>query len=271
MLSNLRNTSWSIGLALTLSTTPLLSTESTICSRHQEYLKLLSDNAKTLGPWGDSSKGEIEIIRDPAIIPIVEQQFGREIGVFSKNPYWLWINDPVKFANGKYGIFSRILWIKALSGIAGVAVMPILPDGRIVLNRNYRHATRSWEYELPRGMLESGETVKEGAMREVREETGMIVDQCYFLGNIAPDSGLTGNVVPIYMASVVAQHDARPEESEAIEAVEGFTFEELRQGYINGFLTIQKDGKSFEIPLRDPFLAFALFQASIRQLLPAKH
>lgn len=245
----------------------LFSTSWANSDTHKEYLKLLSDYPQALGPWGDASVGEIEILRDPALLPIVEQQVGRDVGIVRKDRFWMWLNDAVKFSNGKYGIFGRILWLKHLDGIAGVAVMPILPDGRIVLNRNYRHATRSWEYELPRGMLEKGETVLEGALREVREETGMIVNKCVFLGNMAPDSGLTANIVPIYMATVTAQGEAIPEESEAIEAIEAFTLEEIYQGYIKGYITIQRGSSAVNIPIRDPFLAFALFQANIRRLL----
>lgn len=238
-----------------------------VSPRHQDYLKLLSEYPKALGPWGDASKGEIEILLDPLQLEIIEKENGREVGIVRKDRYWMWLNDAVKFPNGKCGIYGRILWIKALDGIAGVAVMPILPDGRIVLNRNYRHATRTWEYELPRGMLEKGESVQAGAIREVQEETGMIVNQCIFLGNIAPDSGLTANVVPIYMARVTDQTEANPEFSEAIAAIEAFTLDELKQAYIKGYITVTIGSTKTDIPLRDPFLAFALFQANIRNLI----
>src|SRR5229473_2343647 len=53
-----------------------------------------------------------------------------------------------------------------------VVVLPVLPDGRIVLVRQYRHATRLYMWELVAGRMEPGENPKKGAQRELIEETG---------------------------------------------------------------------------------------------------
>jgi len=53
-----------------------------------------------------------------------------------------------------------------------VVVLPVLPDGRIVLVRQYRHATRQYLWELVAGRMERGENPKTGAQRELIEETG---------------------------------------------------------------------------------------------------
>src|SRR5258706_2498576 len=53
-----------------------------------------------------------------------------------------------------------------------VVVLPVLPDGRIVLVRQYRHACRQYLWELVAGRMERGESPKKGAEREVIEETG---------------------------------------------------------------------------------------------------
>jgi 8-oxo-dGTP pyrophosphatase MutT (NUDIX family) len=53
-------------------------------------------------------------------------------------------------------------------------VLPVLPSGQIILVLNFRHPTRSWKLELPRGGMQSGETQEEAALRELKEETGFI-------------------------------------------------------------------------------------------------
>lgn len=248
--------------------TVMPSEERKLPSALDEYFTYLDTYPAALGPMGNAENGEIEIIRDPVKIAEIEQLMGRRVGIFAKDKYWIWLNDAVKFPNGKYGIYGRILWIASLDKAAGIAVMPLLPNGKIPLNRNYRHATRSWEYELPRGRVESGENIYAAAEREVKEETGMVLNTLHLLGNMAIDTGVTSTVAPIFLAQVKSEESAAPDESEAIAAIEAFSVAEIKQGLVDGYLTAMIDGKSCKIPLRDPFLAFALLQAELQSLLP---
>ncbi len=53
-----------------------------------------------------------------------------------------------------------------------VVVLPVLPDGRILLIQQYRYAARQFLWELVAGRMDEGETPIEGAARELKEETG---------------------------------------------------------------------------------------------------
>src|SRR6201993_3098795 len=53
-----------------------------------------------------------------------------------------------------------------------VVVLPVLTDGRILLIRQYRHATQQYLWELVAGRIDEGESVKKAAARELQEETG---------------------------------------------------------------------------------------------------
>src|SRR6516164_6187948 len=53
-----------------------------------------------------------------------------------------------------------------------VVVLPVLDDGRIVMIEQYRHATRQYLWELVAGRIDKGETLKQAAARELKEETG---------------------------------------------------------------------------------------------------
>lgn len=237
-------------------------------SRFEEYLDLLHQYPDTLGPIGSATNGEIEIIQDIPQMEAIEIQTGRKVGVIAKDRYWIWLNDAVKFPKGTVGVYGRILWMKSFQGTPGVAVLPVLPDGRIALNLNHRHATRSWELELPRGCIEPHESPREAAAREVEEETGMKLGICISLGIMAPDTGLTNTLVPVFFAKVVDQHQASPEDSEAIKEIIAFSVSEIKRGLVEGFLSVKLNGHMQRIPLRDPFLTFALLQAEMRHLLP---
>lgn len=53
-----------------------------------------------------------------------------------------------------------------------VNVIAITTDGRFVMERQYRYAADSTNYEIPCGVMEQGETPLEAAIRELKEETG---------------------------------------------------------------------------------------------------
>jgi len=231
------------------------------------YFEYLKNYPKTVGPLGSAEKGEIEIIRDKQKIAEIEKDTGRSVGVMHKDKYWIWLNDAVQFPNKKYGVYGRILWTNSLKGFQGVAVMAVLPNGKIVVNRTFRHATRSWEYELPRGAVDLNETIEQAAKREVKEETGMVIKDLHLLGKMTPDSGALNTVVPIFLATVVEQQNTAQEDSEAIASIDAYSVAELKKGFVDGYLSIKVDNKINTVPLRDPFLAYALLLAETKQLL----
>src|ERR1700726_5336783 len=53
-----------------------------------------------------------------------------------------------------------------------VVVLPVLPDGRVLLIRQYRHAARQFLWELVAGRIDKSEGPRKAAARELIEETG---------------------------------------------------------------------------------------------------
>jgi len=71
-----------------------------------------------------------------------------------------------------------------------VIVVPVLDDGRLVLERIYRHPYKAWLTEFPAGGIEPGEDPVVAAARELQEETGYRAGRCTHLHNIEAMPGL---------------------------------------------------------------------------------
>jgi ADP-ribose pyrophosphatase len=74
-----------------------------------------------------------------------------------------------------------------------VGVFAIHSDDRILLVKQYRPAVERETLEFVAGHVEHGETPKEAAMRELREETGYRAATWTALGSSWPDTGRLGN------------------------------------------------------------------------------
>ena len=80
-------------------------------------------------------------------------------------------------------------------------VLPVLPDGAIVLIRNYRFAVDELLWELPAGMLEPGEDPAACAARELTEETGYVADTFEKLGAFYTGPGTTDENMHSFLAT----------------------------------------------------------------------
>jgi len=121
-----------------------------------------------------------------------------------------------------------------------VVVLPVLPDGRIVMIRQYRHATRQYLWELVAGRKEPGETPKQGAARELLEETGYRAKRFKVFLDVFPTPGFLEERMYLLLAEGLTAGEAQPEEDEKIE-VRPFKVKDLKQMIKSGRL---KDAKS---------------------------
>jgi ADP-ribose pyrophosphatase len=97
-----------------------------------------------------------------------------------------------------------------------VVVLPVLPDGRILLIRQYRHATRQHLWELVAGRMDPGETPRKAAARELIEETGYRAKRFRLFLDVFPTPGFLEERMYILLAEGLTAGEAQPEEDEKI-------------------------------------------------------
>lgn len=121
-----------------------------------------------------------------------------------------------------------------------VVVLPVLPDGRIVMVRQYRHAARQYLWELVAGRMERGENAKTGAQRELIEETGYRARKFTVFLDFFPTPGFLEERMYLLLAKGVSAGAAEPEEDEKITAA-AYTRKQLEHMMRTGKL---KDAKT---------------------------
>ena len=102
--------------------------------------------------------------------------------------------DQVELPNGE---MTTREWI---DHPGAVCLIPILPDGKICLVRQFRYGPGEEFIEIPAGKLDAGEAPLDCAYRELEEETGYRTNKLTFLTNIYPAIGFSNEKMWMYLA-----------------------------------------------------------------------
>ena len=81
-----------------------------------------------------------------------------------------------------------------------VAILAILDDGRVLLERQYRYPIAKACIEIPAGKLEVGEDALLCAKRELEEETGYSAKKWSYIRRIHPVISYSTEFIDIYLA-----------------------------------------------------------------------
>ncbi len=121
--------------------------------------------------------------------------------------------DTVKLPSGKE---TAREWVRH-PGAA--SVLPILPNGNIILVKQYRYPIGKVTLEVPAGKLDKNEDPLNCAMRELEEETGYVADKIKKMTTIATTVGFSNEVIHLYVADNLSAGKFNPDEDEFINVV----------------------------------------------------
>ena len=117
-----------------------------------------------------------------------------------------------------------------------VVMIPILPDGKILLIRQFRYPMGDVEIELPAGKIDPGEEVEETLQRELKEETGYKAEKTTFITEIHPCIGYSNERMWLYLAEDLIKTNEKKDQDEFLE-LNPMTLNQAMKLVIDGEIT----------------------------------
>ncbi len=117
-----------------------------------------------------------------------------------------------------------------------VMVVPVLDDGRLLLERQYRYPLRRSFIEFPAGKIDPGEDILACAQRELREETGYVAREWTYLGGFHNAVGYCDEKIEVYLARGLAFEATVDNDGEVLEVFTA-TLDELLAWIDDGTVT----------------------------------
>lgn len=114
------------------------------------------------------------------------------------------------------------------------AVVPVLPDGKILMVRQYRNALERYTLEIPAGALdEADEPGIRCASRELEEETGYRCENLEWLISLHTTVAFCNERIEVYVARDLIPSKQHLDEDEFIE-LQAYTVDELKEKIFSG-------------------------------------
>ncbi|HPE68157.1 MAG TPA: NUDIX hydrolase [Thermotogota bacterium] len=127
-----------------------------------------------------------------------------------------------------------------------VAILPVSTDGNVCMVRQYRRPIDRPLLEIPAGKLDPGEEPLECALRELKEETGIVGPRIMELGHIFTSPGFCDEKIFLFLALGGKKHSNRLDSDEFLN-LEILSWEELVLRCVSGEI---EDAKTVAIVTR---------------------
>jgi ADP-ribose pyrophosphatase len=101
----------------------------------------------------------------------------------------------------------------------GAAVVPLLPDGTVLLVKQFRYPMGEYLLELPAGKIDNQEPPEETAARELAEEVGFQAGSMKKIAEFYSTPGFCDEILHIYLAADLTPVESHQDDDEEIEIV----------------------------------------------------
>ena len=143
--------------------------------------------------------------------------------------------DRVKLPNG------RIATRELIRHKGAVAIVPLFPDGTVAVEAQFRYAVGRIMIEIPAGKLDApDEDREEAALRELREETGLIAGKLTCLGDYFGSPAIVDERITLYLATDLSEGERDLDDDEFL-SVKRIPLDKLSDAILSGEIT---DGKT---------------------------
>ena len=188
--------------------------------------------------------GEIKIVKNPERIRTEQKQLRAElceqgkpddwidIGVLAEDQWFYVVRDMVEFPDGRIGGYIR--WINRKSQEDGGfnVVLMCAQNDKILMIKKYRHESRDWSWEFPRGFGEPGLSAEENAQKELEEEIGMKAFRLTLLNEPSDEKGGTA----VFYAEIAPEQEIKLDTGEGITSYRWISQVELDELVAQGKL-----------------------------------
>ena len=121
----------------------------------------------------------------------------------------------LEFSNGERRTYERLL----SKGLGAVIVVAMQDEDTVLLIKEYAAGLHHYELGLVKGRLEAGESVLEGAEREMKEEIGYGARQLLELTSLSLAPGYMSHVTRVVLARDLYPEKLQGDEPEELEII----------------------------------------------------
>ena len=137
-------------------------------------------------------------------------------------------SDQIRFPDGKTAQWDYIHHVGA------AAVVPVLPNGNILMVKQFRNAVDRYTLEIPAGALDSAEEPgRVCAARELEEETGYRAERLEWLITLRTTIAFCNERIEVYVATDLKTTQQNLDEDEYVE-VASYPLEDLLNKIFSG-------------------------------------
>jgi 8-oxo-dGTP pyrophosphatase MutT (NUDIX family) len=145
---------------------------------------------------------------------------------------WITIwHDEVTRPDGAPGVYGVVHFANLAAG-----VLALDDTDRVLLVGQHRYALDAYSWEIPEGGVPAGESVLDGARRELLEETGVAAAEWRELARVHLSNSVSDELAVLFLATGLSHGDATPDGTEQL-VIRWLPFAEVVAMTLDGRIT----------------------------------